>query len=318
LPIDLRHARIGILAGGEPHPHLVTPVIDRIHEALQGRSYDAVVVDLEGGSFIEELCRVDVGFVAHWGNVGDTGRVQGALELLGIPYTGSGPIASGVAKDKVKSKKLFRYEEIPTPDFVEIDLAADLELQAEAATAELGLPVVAKPVYEGGSYGIELCHSIAQLVEGLERGRRFGSMFAERLMPGRGFTVGILEDATSMSVLPAHEIVFQDDRPFLDAVTLFVPGTSWSVVPQDEDHALIEEMSGLARRAHAAVGAYGLSRTDFKLDAHGRPQVLEINPLPAMTDMSDLPFAAARAGLSFDDLVERILYTAVDRPADAR
>jgi D-alanine-D-alanine ligase len=240
------------------------------------------------------------------------------LEVLGMPYTCSGAIACGLAKDKVKFKKLLRFGGLPTPDFVEVDFDADPERQAEGIIAELGLPLVAKPVYEGGSYGIRLCRDTAEVIEAFTPDPSFGPMFAERFVSGRGFTVAILEGASGVTVLPAHEIVFIDGRPFLDPVELFTPGMSWSAAPSDEDADLVAEMQFLARRAHSAVGAYGLSRTDFKVDADGRPQILELNALPAMTAMSDLPFSAERAGIPFDDLVERILRTAVDRPTWAR
>ncbi len=317
LATDLQGARIGVLAGGDPHPHLVWPVIDRIHAALTTKGYDAVVIDLEADGFVDGLANVDVAFIAHWGRVGDTGRVQGMLDLLGLPYTCSGAIATGVAKDKLKSKKLLRFEGLPTPDFFEVEADADPERQAEAMIAELGLPIVAKPIYEGGSYGIQLCRDAADVAKAFAD-PSFGPKFGERFMSGRGFTVAILEDATDMTVLPAHEIVFIDGRPFLGPVELFTPGMSWSAVPSDEDAELVTELEGLARRAHEVIGAFGLSRTDFKLDAAGRPQILELNPLPAMTTMSDLPFSAERAGIPFDDLVERILRTAVDRPDRAR
>lgn len=313
----LRSARVAVVAGGEPHRDIAWPSIERIVEALRSRGYDAELVDAEHRDFVSRVTDFDVAFVAHFGLGGDDGILQGLLASLRIPYTGSGCRATAVAQDKVMAKALFRSAGLLTPDWIEFTLGGDLDAQADQAIQRLGLPLVVKPTFGGGSYGMSLATDKETVIGGVEEASAFGRVFGEAFVRGETVTSGVLGTDDAAGVLPAHGVRFMDDRPFLDSKTLFTPGTSetFELDPGGRS-AVISAVEDMAARAHRLLRARGLSRSDFKVDFDDRVWILELNTQPAMSPVSDLPIAAARLGLSFEDLVETILETALARSPD--
>lgn len=320
---SLRGARIAVVAGGLPHRDVAWPVIERISKTLTDLGYRNDIVDAERWDFVHRVAGFDVAFVADYGvrggpdggdrPGGDDGTVQGTLAALGIPYTGSGSKATALAQDKVLAKTLFRAHDIATPDFMPVEPGVDPTALAADALGALGSPLVVKPVLAGGSYGLSLARTVSEVVDAIAAAGPYGPVFLEAFVAGRTLTSGVLGIGPDRLVLTPHEVTFRDDRPFLDPVTLFEKDASDTIYPARVSGETVYAVQRMAERAHRVLGAHGVSRSDFKVDADGQPWILELNTMPAMSNVSDLPIAAARAGLSFPALVEKILLTALDR-----
>lgn len=237
----------------------------------------------------------DVVFVALHGGAGEDGRVQAMLDLAGIAYTGSNHIASAAAMDKDLSKRLFRSVVVPTPDWMMAPAAT------EAVEHSLGWPVVVKPNKQGSTVGLSVVREASQLQAALEKAGAYDSeVMLERFIPGREFTVGILEGAA----LPVGEIVAPGE--VFDYESKYQRGGAREVFPAElsaAESALVQEY---ARRAHAVLKLGVYSRIDFRRDPQGRFWCLEANSLPGMTATSLLPQAAKAAGIDFPELLQRI------------
>lgn len=278
--------------------------------ALRRLGYNTFPVDVQPdvAARLSNL-RPDVVFLALHGRYGEDGTMQGLLEIMGIPYTGSGVLASALAMNKVACKKVVEQSGIPTPAFREIstrapaaDLAADIE-------RELGLPLMLKPVQEGSSVGVVRLSQPGALSEAIEEGRRrFGSVFVERCIVGPEITVGVLEGPAGPWALPILELVPKKD--FYDYEAKYTHGMTEFILPARLAPDTYAAAQQFACGVFEAVGCRGYCRVDFMVDAAGTPQFTEVNTLPGMTDLSDLPAQAREAGISYDELVEMILDSA--------
>jgi D-alanine-D-alanine ligase len=254
---------------------------------------------------------IDVVFIALHGEFGESGQVQELCQARGLRYTGSSPRASAVALDKDASKRIFRAAGVATPDWVVAQaLRADRAAQIEA----LGLPVVLKPVDGGSSLDVTIAGdcptrdgALRMLLD------KHGRAIAERFIPGREFTVGILGEQT----LPVLEII--PAREFYDYTAKYADGAGTRYV---FDHGLsnkvVAALEAAALTAHQALGCRDVSRVDFIVPPEGPPQALELNTIPGFTGHSLLPMAAAKAGISFAQLVDRIAGMAMKRPIPGR
>ena len=279
--------------------------------ALLSRGYHAVPIDAvrdvaqrldEGG--------VEVAFLALHGRYGEDGTVQGLLEMMGIPYTGSGVLASALGMHKIAAKKVVRSSGVPTPDYCEIGMEEPADSAAARVAAELGLPVMLKPVGEGSSLGVFKCKEASDLRTYIEQGRaEYGATFAERFVPGREITASVLERDGKRESLPILELIPR--REFYDYEAKYTKGMTDFVLPARLAPAVYEEAQRVAVAAFEAIGCRGYARIDLMVDSAGTPWFMEVNTLPGMTDLSDLPAQARAAGLSYEDLVETILLTAV-------
>lgn len=245
--------------------------------------------------------RFDVAFLALHGGAGEDGTVQTLLGLAGVPYTGSGPLASGVAMHKDTAKRLFRQAGIPTPDWVFPARPDSRPIEA------LGLPMIVKPVAEGSTVGLSLLKQAA----GLEDAFRIAGPQAmcERFIPGRELSVGVLGDRAlpAVEIIPEHEIY--------DYECKYTDGKSEFICPARLTADEAEQLGRYAREAFRALGCSGYARVDFRLTAQGEPYCLEVNTLPGMTSHSLVPMAAREAGIDFAGLCEEICTLAVRRPA---
>jgi D-alanine-D-alanine ligase len=247
-----------------------------------------------------DLRDADVVFVALHGGAGEDGRMQAVLDLAGIAYTGSNHIASAAAMDKDLSKRLFRSAGVPTPDWLMAPVTADQVADA------LGWPVIVKPDREGSTVGLSIVHEPAQLDTAIERAREFDrEVMIERFIPGREFTVGILEG----QALPVGEIMAPGE--VFDYSSKYQEGGAREVFPADIPQKLAASMQKHALLAHNVLKLGTYSRVDFRIDHASHPWCLEINSLPGMTATSLLPQAARAAGIDFPQLVERICKGAV-------
>ncbi len=237
-------------------------------------------------------------FIALHGRGGEDGSLQGALDLLAIPYTGSGVLASALAMDKWRSKLVWQASGLPVPDFVVLDAASDFA----AIEAQLGLPLFVKPANEGSSIGISKVKQPGQLRAAFELAARYDScVIAEKYLAGGEFTVGMLtgQALPVIRIVPATEFYDYDAKYLRDDTEYRIP----SGLGEKSE----AEMRDLALRAFAVLGGRGWGRMDLMLDAAGRIYCLEANTSPGMTDHSLVPMAARAAGIEFPQLVLKLL-----------
>jgi D-alanine-D-alanine ligase len=243
--------------------------------------------------------QIDVAFVALHGRYGEDGCVQGLLETLGIPYTGSGVLPSALAMHKVKAKEIFRLHNLPTPPYHVIGRHQQGEVLA--CHGDFGFPAVVKPVGEGSSVGVDIVSTSAELVAACEKGFCFdNSLLVERFVAGQEVSVAVLGDRA----LGAVEIV--PNTEFYDYTAKYSGGSSYHIPPRLSP----ERYRGIltqARRAHRALGCSGATRVDLIVSDSGNEYVLEVNTLPGLTPNSLLPKIAHAAGIEFPQLVEAIL-----------
>ncbi|HUT36176.1 MAG TPA: D-alanine--D-alanine ligase [Planctomycetota bacterium] len=295
---ERRKPRVGVLYGGISAEREVSLRSGAaVAAALRAAGYPVELIDILdapiGGLTLE---RMDVAFIALHGTFGEDGGIQSVLEVLGVPYTGSGVTASRQAMDKVASKHCFRKAGVPTPAFVEIEASWTQERKA-ASAAPLGFPVVVKPASQGSSVGVSIVEAEDRLHTAIARALEFDERaIAEEFIPGRELTVGILGDRP----LPIIELLFKG-RLF-SYRTKYTKGAARHVVRPVLPQGLADRVQSIALAAHQGLGCRGGSRVDLRLDAHDEPFVLEVNTIPGMTETSLLPDAAAAVGISFTDL----------------
>jgi D-alanine-D-alanine ligase len=300
--------RIGVLMGGLSSEREVSLNTGKgVLRALLERGRDAVAIEWSEGRDLTELlrdARVDVVWNALHGTWGEDGCVQGLLECLKLPYTGSGVLASAVAMDKVLSKRLFDAAAIPTPRWRVIGDDED----AARAAAGFEYPLVIKPSREGSTVGVTIVRDPAGVAPALAAARRcHGEPLIEEFIAGREASVAILDDA----VLGTVEI--RPRRGFYDYAAKYQSGDTEYLVPPSFGPEIDRPCQDAALRAYLALGCKGHARVDARIDEAGRPWVLEVNTLPGMTGTSLLPKISAHRGLDYATLVERILASAALR-----
>ena len=273
--------------------------------ALQRRGVDAVAFDPKERPLTALLDDgIDRSWIALHGPGGEDGTVQGALEYLGVPYTGSGVLGSAICMDKLRTKRLVAAVGIATADSVELRGPEDFEI----AVQRLGLPMIVKPATQGSSVGMSKVDSAAQLPTAFAAAvATDAQVFAEPWLAGPEYTVGILQGAA----LPAIRI--ETPNTFYDYEAKYLRNDTQYHCPAGLSLEAERHMAALARGAFAAAAGEGWGRVDFMMDVTGRPLLLEINTVPGMTDHSLVPMAAAAAGIDFDTLVWRVLETSFTR-----
>lgn len=288
----------------------------RVEDALGRLGHEAVAIDV-GLDLIQRLrgARPDVAFIAMHGRDGEDGTIQELLEILGIPFTGSGVLACVRATDKVLAKHLLIEAEIPTPDFFAFNETAFRELGAAEALGaieeRLEFPIVVKPSSQGSALGIKFARSPADLPAALVSAFSYDSkVLLERHVDGRDLAVSILDGEP----LPVVEAVPRDDS-FYDFQARYEIGRTTFTCPADLSNGLTEQAQELALATYRLLGCRAFGRVDLMLGPNGVLTVLEANPIPGFTETSLLPQAAEAAGVSFDALVERILELALEPSA---
>lgn len=247
----------------------------------------------------------DLVFLVLHGLDGEGGRLQAVLELGRKPYTGSGVLASALAMEKASAKRVLRSAGLPSPAFEVFEAQPPEERREEIAA--LGFPVVVKPSRVGSSVGLTLANDLDEVGAGIAAARVHDPrVLVERLLPGREFTVGVLEPLSggAPEALGIGEIITK--TRLFDYYSKYTPGVAEEVFPARTPTPLARTLSDLAVATHRALGLRHFSRVDFRLDEHGEPSVLEANTLPGMTTRSLLPQSAAVAGIGFPELCDRI------------
>ncbi|MFO1400232.1 MAG: D-alanine--D-alanine ligase [Steroidobacteraceae bacterium] len=312
-PAGLRRAngaaefgRVAVLFGGTSSEREISLLTgSAVLEALRRRGVDAHAFDPAErplGALAEERCAR--AWIALHGPGGEDGTLQGALEFLGIPYTGSGVLGSAVGMDKLRTKRLARAVGVDTADFVVLRGPADLELAVE----QLGLPLIVKPATQGSSVGMSRVERAADMAAAYAAATLHEPLaFAEPWITGAEYTVAILQGRA----LPSIRI--ETPRAFYDYEAKYLRDDTRYHCPSGLSAEAEKHLASLALAAFDACGAEGWGRADFMMDRTGRPLLLEINTVPGMTGHSLVPMAARAAGIDFDELVWRVLETSFTR-----
>ncbi len=272
--------------------------------ALLDAGVDAVAFDPKSQS-LAELSALNVSrvFIVLHGRGGEDGSMQGALQLLGLPYTGSGVLGSALAMDKIRCKWLFQAQNLPTSPFAVVHQGQNADYQT--LLAELGGKVMVKPANEGSSIGMSAASTAEELAAAIETALQYDTeVLVERWINGREFTIAILNGR----VLPVVEM--RTPRAFYDYEAKYQADTTEYLCPAPLTEQQTAAMQQTALAAFNAVGAKGWGRVDLMLDQQGQHYLLEVNTVPGMTEKSLVPMAAKASGLSFQQLVLEILQQA--------
>ncbi len=298
--------RIAVLLGGRSAEREVSLNSGaQVARALRERGHEVVEIDPLDDDFVALLraSRADVVFIALHGRLGEDGTMQGLLEVLGLPYVGSGVLASAVAMNKVVSKHLYTQAGLKTPAYLALRRGAPIDV--ERITAELGPRTVVKPANEGSSVGMTIVHDPAGLADAIDLAFRHDTLLlVERFEDGVEVTVGVIGNDEPLA-LPTLEIVPANE--FYDYESKYTPGMSEHIIPARVGETSCGECQRLALGAHVALGCRGMSRSDTIVTPAGEVFLLETNTIPGMTSTSLLPDAAAAAGITFPDLCERLV-----------
>ena len=293
-----RFGKVAVLFGGKSAEREVSLKSGAgVLAALQRQGVDAHAFDPAERS-LDELRAFDRVFIMLHGRYGEDGTIQGALELMGIPYTGSGVMASAVGMDKWRTKLLWRAVGLPIPEFVMLDENSDFA----AVERQLGLPLFVKPACEGSSIGVSKVRQPGELQTAWREAAKHDALvIAEQAILGGEYTVAILGE----QVLPIIKIVPATD--FYDYEAKYLRDDTQYLCPCGLPEAREMELRAQALEAYLALGCRGWGRVDFLMDDAGRAYLLEVNTSPGMTDHSLVPMAARVAGISYEQLVLLVL-----------
>ena len=299
-----KFGRVGLLYGGTSSEREVSLMSGTaIHEALQSLGIDVVAIDA-GENLLQELpsYQLDRVFIALHGVGGEDGTLQGALEYLDLPYTGSGVLASALAMDKLRCKQMWQGMGLPTTDFARLEADSDWA----AILERLGGSVMVKPACEGSSIGMSRAATAEQLQQAWRDAAATDSdqqvaVIAEPLLPGPEYTVAILDG----QLLPSIRI--ESNAEFYDYQAKYFSNETQYLCPSELSELREQELQELCLQAFDSVGCRGWGRVDVMVDGQGNFQLLEVNTVPGMTSHSLVPMAAKAAGLSFDQLIEKVL-----------
>ncbi len=302
--LNNRFGRVGVLYGGHSAEREVSLMSGAaVHAALERQQVQSTLFDL-GQHTLAELAAesFDRVFIALHGRYGEDGTLQGALELLGIPYTGSGHLASALAMDKIMTKRVWQQVHVPTPAYRVVQSPADLQALPQA----LGLPLILKAPNEGSTLGLAKVMRSSELPQAYEMVRAYDqTILAETFVAGRELTVALLGKGAKARALPIVEIIAAQGN--YDYQSKYFSDETQYVCPAELPAALTEQISELAARAYQALDCEGWARADLILDADMQPWLLEMNTSPGMTGHSLVPMAAQAAGMDFDALCMTIL-----------
>ena len=306
-----QYGKVAVLMGGRSAEREISLQTGAaVLSALRRQGVDAWGIDA-GETVVSDLVGADFDrvFIALHGRGGEDGVIQGALETLNLPYTGSNVLGSALSMDKVRCKWIWQSQGLPTPEFKQIRSVEDLENAAE----ELGLPLMVKPVHEGSSLGACKVITAEGLQEAWQNATRYdGDVICERWIAGGDYTVGILNG----SALPAIKI--ETDREFYDYRAKYLDDSTRYLCPCGLPQELEKDMSALALKAFNSIGSGGWGRVDILLDENRSPYLIDANTVPGMTGHSLVPMAARQVGIDFDSLVLQVLDTSTSEKGWAR
>lgn len=295
--------RIGVLMGGLSAERDISMRSGlAVYQGLQELGYNSVPIDV-GKDIVAVLKKekVRVAFLALHGGTGENGAIQGLLEVLGIPYTGSGILASALAMDKEASKKIFGYDRLHVAPYKVVG-----RKRPDYARPAFVPPWVVKPATEGSSIGVSIVKEENDLKPAIEKAFGYGNrVIVEQFIKGKELHIGILGDRVlgGVEVRPTLE--------FYNYEAKYTSGLTEYILPPEIDESVYEKTKQMALQAHQGLGCAGATRADFIVDDAGTPYVLEVNTLPGMTTTSLLPKIAQSAGMGFGDLIQEMVRIAV-------
>jgi len=291
--------KIGVLYGGWSSEREVSLKSGkRVAAALREKGYDIVEYDVDRNIATKlSSSPIDIAFLILHGKPGEDGTIQGMLETLNIPYTGSGVLASALCMNKILTKTVLASQGLPTPSYQSLKKGEKPSLEP---------PYVVKPVAEGSSVGVTIVHDQAEYQKAVAEAEEFGNFFVEDYIDGMEITVGILGDRA----LPILELVPKNE--FYNYEAKYTDGMTEFILPARINKEKTKQIKKIALDTHRALGCRDFSRVDFVFDGQ-QSYVLEVNTIPGMTELSDVPAEAEEIGISYNDLVERILHLALKR-----
>ncbi|MCL5408674.1 MAG: D-alanine--D-alanine ligase [Candidatus Omnitrophica bacterium] len=297
--------KIVILAGGDSPEREISLMSGKsVFNALK-KKYKVSILDPSGKNFIKEFisAKPDFVFIALHGGKGESGIIQGFLETFGLPYTGSSVLSSAICMNKIISKRLLLSYGIPTPDFIEInDLSPEIPF---------GYPIVVKPASSGSTIGISIVESEEVLKKAVRTAWKVDrESFIEKFIKGTEITIGILGNE-KLQVLPAIEI--RTKRKFYDYIAKYKIGGSIHVIPPEIPVKALKNAENIAIKTYEILKCKGFARMEMIIDRYGKCWVLDVNTIPGLTDISLLPDAAKRAGISFTRLCEKLIRSGVEK-----
>ena len=298
--------KVGVIAGGISSEREVSLRSGQaVFNALKELGFNAVFIDA-GKDLCEKIKeeKIDIAFLVLHGGWGENGAVQGMLEVMGIPYTGSGVLSSALAMDKEATKKIFIYHGIPVPPFKVVYKQDYFSLSFNLES--LSFPLVVKPAEEGSSVGVNIVKNEVELKSALENAFKYGQRaILEKFIEGREIHIGVLGDRA----LGGVEV--RPKKGFYDYESKYTKGLTEYILPPEIDNDLYEKLKDLGLKAHKALGCKGGTRVDMIVDSNGNPYVLEVNTIPGMTETSLLPKISQLSGYDFKGLVKEILELAL-------
>jgi D-alanine-D-alanine ligase len=304
-----RYGKVAVLMGGRSAERAVSLKSGMaVLQALRSAGVDAHGLDAADADFTRALAGEGYArvFIALHGRGGEDGVMQGMLEVLGLPYTGSGVLASALAMDKLRTKQVWNGAGIPTPPYTPLPDAAAVESLRET----FRYPLIVKPAHEGSSIGVSKVETAGQLYPAWQLARRYDmEVFAEQWITGKEYTAGILGSET----LPL--IRLETPNVFYDYAAKYEANTTRYLIPCGLEPAREAALQAQALSAFRSVDASGWGRVDFMVDEAGRPWFIEVNTIPGLTDHSLVPMAARAIGMDFTALVCRILDATLTPPA---
>jgi len=306
VPFD---SRIGVLYGGMSSEREVSLRSGKnCYEALLRLGYknvELIDVDKNIAKTLAEK-NIEIAYIALHGKYGEDGCIQGLLEILNIPYTGCGVMASAVSMNKEYTKKILKVSEVPVISSIMAKSVVNLAKE----TANLNFPLMVKPVCEGSSIGMSKVNNLEELKRAVNEAVVYKSgVMIEEYIEGQSLTVGVLDIDSDTIATPV--LGFKTKTEWYDYEAKYTHGMTEFILPAEIDKETTKLIQDLSIKSHKAVGARGMSRVDFILTNNNKPYVLEINTIPGMTDLSDLPAQAREMGIDYDKLVKIILNSAL-------
>jgi len=299
--------KVGVLFGGRSAEREISLMSGKgVLQALLSRGVDAHAFD-PGTQGVAELAaaKFDRVFIALHGRYGEDGTMQGLLEMLGVPYTGSGVLASAMAMDKQATKRLWMTHGLSTPRFAMLDAGTDFA----AVAAQLGLPLIVKPAREGSSIGLTKVTEASQMREAYEKAAALDNdVIAESFIDGAELTVPLVGEGAAAEALPVIRIVAPQAN--YDYQNKYFTDDTKYLCPSQLPDAVEREVQELAVQAYRVLGCRGWARADVMLTSDNKPYLLEMNTSPGMTGHSLVPMAARAAGISYEDFVMQVVAAA--------
>ncbi|RKY30559.1 MAG: D-alanine--D-alanine ligase [Candidatus Omnitrophota bacterium] len=300
--------KIVILAGGDSSEREISLRSGKeVFNALKKKGHELFLLDPVEENFCEKILKIkpDCVFIALHGGKGEGGIIQGFLETLNIPYTGSDTLSSAICLNKLISKKILKFHKIPTPDFIVVDKSFSPE------KIPFKYPVVVKPASQGSTIGIKIVEKESELYKAIKEAFNYDNeVFIEKYIDGKEVTVSIIGNENP-KVMPIIEII--TPTGFYDYKAKYTPGGSIHKIPPDLPENVIKKVEDVAIKAYKAVKCSGFARIEIIVSKKGTPYILDINTIPGLTKTSLFPDSAKAAGIPFEELCEKIINLALEK-----